>query len=268
MALSASSLAHRDGLQNIDALQYYERALTPLQNNSINEQDLASNGTFFTHFILLLYEVGFRRELPPLMLTYMQIAAAEPLWPTYLANLDRIAQVRRDVHGAEPFPAVLWWVCIIDILALLSGSGMGSFIANMIGRGQVPTTAALLGTPSLVERGAPTTQEATMMPVILEFHRTMSLLAAELGFIAKELREFETRALPEETRAKVARIGLWQQQVLAIRDKLKLTWRTQIPYALATNPRDQQLPTRIRGIFEHVSQSIYLKSSGRMMTLL
>ena len=65
MALSASSLAHRDGSQNIDALQYYEKALTPLQNNSRNEQDLASNGTFFTHFILLLYEVSFRMVLTP-----------------------------------------------------------------------------------------------------------------------------------------------------------------------------------------------------------
>ena len=58
MALSALSLAHRDGLQNVDALQYYQKALTPLQNMR-SEQDLASNGTFLTHFVLLLYEVSF-----------------------------------------------------------------------------------------------------------------------------------------------------------------------------------------------------------------
>ncbi|MCJ1245111.1 hypothetical protein MMC30_002312 [Trapelia coarctata] len=235
MALSASSLAHRDGSQNIDALQYYEKALTPLQNNSRNEQDLASNGTFFTHFILLLYE----------------IAAAEPLWPTYLANLDRIAQVRHDLYGAEPFPAVLWWVCIIDISALLSGCGAGSFIANMVSRGQVPTTANLLGSPMRVERDAPTTAEARMMPAVLEFHRTISLLAAELGFLARELRQFGTQDLQELPRARIARIALWQQQVLAMRDKLKRAWRTQIPYALANNQSDQVLPARIRGVFEH-----------------
>ena len=57
-ALSALSLAHRDGLQNVDALQYYQKALAPLQNMR-SEQDLASNGTFLTHFILLLYEVSY-----------------------------------------------------------------------------------------------------------------------------------------------------------------------------------------------------------------
>jgi len=188
---------------------------------------------------------------------YMQIAAAEPLWPTYLANLDRIAQVRLDVYGAEPFPAVVWWVCIIDIHALLSGSGEGSFIANMIGKGQVPTTADLLRTPELVESSARTTDEASMLPAVLDFHRSISLLAAELGFLAKDLRELSTQGLQEQPRARVARIGLWQQQVLAIQDKLKRTWRSQIPYALAADPRDQALPARIRGVFEHVRQSLY-----------
>lgn len=156
------------------------------------------------------------------------------------------------MHGAEPFPAVVWWVCIIDIHALLSGSGKGSFIANMISQGQVPTTGDLLRTPELVESSARTTDEASMMPAVADFHRSISLLAAELGFLAKDLRKFSTQDLQEQPRARVARIGLWQQQVLAVRDKLKRTWRTQIPYAVATDPRDQALPARIRSLFEHV----------------
>ena len=57
MALSALSLAHNEGFRNVLALQYYQKALSPLQNNLRSEQDLASNGAFLTHFVLLLYEV-------------------------------------------------------------------------------------------------------------------------------------------------------------------------------------------------------------------
>ena len=57
MALSALSLSHRQGTSTMDALQLYEQALIPLQNNLRTSQDLASNGAFLTHYVLLLYEV-------------------------------------------------------------------------------------------------------------------------------------------------------------------------------------------------------------------
>ena len=64
MALSALSLAHKGGLQNvsINALQYYQQALAPLQNDLRSTDDLASNGAFLTHLVLLLYEVRLRAE--------------------------------------------------------------------------------------------------------------------------------------------------------------------------------------------------------------
>jgi hypothetical protein len=58
MALSALSLANRDGVQRLDALQHYQQALPSLQNNLRNDQDISSDGTFLTHFLLLLYEVS------------------------------------------------------------------------------------------------------------------------------------------------------------------------------------------------------------------
>ena len=57
MAISALSLANSDSSFNVEALQHYQQALGPLQNSLRNEQDLASNGAFLTHLVLLLYEV-------------------------------------------------------------------------------------------------------------------------------------------------------------------------------------------------------------------
>jgi hypothetical protein len=57
MALSALSLANREGVQNLDALQHYQQALPLLQLTVKSESDASSDGALFTHFFLLLYEV-------------------------------------------------------------------------------------------------------------------------------------------------------------------------------------------------------------------
>lgn len=58
MALSALSLADREGVQNLDALNHYQRTLPSLQQMMHREEDLFSTGLMLTHFILLLYEVS------------------------------------------------------------------------------------------------------------------------------------------------------------------------------------------------------------------
>ena len=58
MAFSALSMSCKNGIPNLDALQHYQQALPLLQANLRSEQDLASDGVFLTHFILLLYEVS------------------------------------------------------------------------------------------------------------------------------------------------------------------------------------------------------------------
>ncbi|MCJ1387812.1 hypothetical protein MMC18_000655 [Xylographa bjoerkii] len=236
MALSSLSLAHNEGSRNVLALQYYQKALSPLQNNLRSEQDLASNGAFLTHFILLLYE----------------IAAAEPLWATHLSHLDRITQVRRNVYGREPFPAIVWWVCIIDTHALLCGIGRGTFISNLIRTGHVPTSADLIQAPGLVEPSSRVPDEAPMMPSTLDFHRAVTLLAAQLGLLASSLRDAASmrRSLGQITVAQASH-PQWRQQVQELQESLRQAWRTQVPAALTAGYRDGILPARVHGIYEH-----------------
>ena len=58
MAVAALSKSHRDGVTNLEALQYYHLVTSALQSNLRSAQDLSSHGTFLTHFLLLLYEVS------------------------------------------------------------------------------------------------------------------------------------------------------------------------------------------------------------------
>ena len=57
MALTALSMDNRGGVQNLDALQHYQKALPSLQSSLRASEDLSSDVALLTHFILLLYEV-------------------------------------------------------------------------------------------------------------------------------------------------------------------------------------------------------------------
>lgn len=64
MAISALSLDRKSGSHSIDALHYYHQAFLTLQNNIWSGKDLLLDGLFLTHFLLLVYEVGFTLSFP------------------------------------------------------------------------------------------------------------------------------------------------------------------------------------------------------------
>ena len=94
MALTALSLAPREGISTMDALQHYEQALIPLQNNLRTSQDLAANGPFLTHYVLLLYEVGTGLHKVESSLTHVidcclrtyGIESVVPTFDSFIAN--------------------------------------------------------------------------------------------------------------------------------------------------------------------------------------
>lgn len=57
MALTALSMDNRGGIQNLDALQHYQKALPSLHDSLRSPEDLSSDLVLLTHFVLLLYEV-------------------------------------------------------------------------------------------------------------------------------------------------------------------------------------------------------------------
>ena len=162
------------------------------------------------------------------------------------------------MYGMEPFPAILWWVFIIDTHALLCGIGRGTLISNLIRSGHVPTSADMIRAPGLVEPSSRVPEEASLMPSTLDLHRAVTLLAARLGLLASNLRSAASMRSSGQIRAAQAGHPQWQQQVHEIQESLRQTWRTQVPLVLSTGYRDGTVPARIRGIYEHVGVLLLL----------
>ncbi|KAJ5083818.1 transcriptional regulator family: Fungal Specific TF [Penicillium angulare] len=186
MAISALSLSHSGTGQNVDALQYYQQAFPSLQNSLRNNDDLVSDGLFLTHFLLLIYEV----------------AAAEPhgsnLWSHHISRLLHIAFLRRSHFGCEPHPFIIWWICHIDLYALLSGAGDGEFVRAMLDHQMLPGSECLLY-PCVAEGFSVIyPEEHESLPVMMRLYADTFRLAAQLGFLASQLRRNKPTLPPSE----------------------------------------------------------------------
>ncbi|KAJ5085651.1 transcriptional regulator family: Fungal Specific TF [Penicillium argentinense] len=177
MAVSALSLSHSGTGQNVDALQYYQQAFPSLQISLRNNDDLVSDGLFLTHFLLLIYEV----------------AAAEPhgsnLWSHHISRLLHITFLRRNRYGREPYPFIIWWICHIDLYALLSGAGTGEFLRAILDNQMLPSSDCLLY-PSVAEGYSVIySDEHDSLPTIMHLYADTFRLTAQLGFLAAQLRQ-------------------------------------------------------------------------------
>jgi len=114
------------GYSALDALEHYKQALPTIEIGTGNTVDLCADGTMFTHFLLLMY----------------QIMAAEQwrvcMWKQHLAQLQRIVSTRADVYGRERLPYFLWCLVIVDAYAVLTAGGTGEFTNWLTEKGFMP----------------------------------------------------------------------------------------------------------------------------------
>ena len=249
MAFSALTMSQQPGSTqglSATALQHYQQSLPSLQASLCTETDLASDGVFLTHFVLLLYE----------------LAAGEPqgmsLWQQHISQLLRIILLRRELYGIEPYAFIVWWVANIDIHVVLSGMGNGIFVETMLQNNLLPSGLEPDGyhQPSSLSAATPTylsalTPLSSSLPSALAFHRRICTLAAYLGLLARDLREEERRDPTNccSTKTLAAR----QQRVSNVLDLFRRTWSAQMPASVAGDYCNLVIPIGSRGLFEHVS---------------
>jgi len=243
MALSALSLANRDGVQRLDALQHYQQALPSLQNTLRSDQDISSDGTFLTHFLLLLYE----------------IAAAEPgisnLWSNHLAQLLRMTLMRRQLFGSERYPFIIWLVCHIDLHAVFSGSGSGEFINTMLENDMMPPPSFHLYPLGLDGSSVIYTDEVDTLPAILQLNYDISILAARLGQLGRELRkEAVSQSFPNESVQKRIDTKMRQRRIFELQEAFRQLW--QAPTIILIEQSANSLPARSLEIYQQAS-SLY-----------
>ncbi|KAJ5748069.1 uncharacterized protein N7511_009765 [Penicillium nucicola] len=235
MAISALSLSHSGTGHNVDALQYYQQAFPSLQVSLRNNDDLVSDGLFLTHFLLLIYE----------------IAAAEPhgsnLWSHHISRLLHIAFLRRSKYGQEPYPFILWWVCHIDLYALLSGAGTGEFVRAVIDHQMLPGSDSLLYPTAPEGYSVIYSDEHDSLPVIMRLYHDTFRLAAQLGFLATQLRH-DKQNLP------FAEFDQRAQEIADLRQAFGRLW--EAPDVAFLHQHQDNLPRRSREILQQ-SATLY-----------
>lgn len=238
MAFSALSMAHSQGVQGLNALQHYSKALPLLHDSLHTDEDLSSDGALLTHFLLLLYE----------------IAAAEPrgsnLWSQHLHQLLRIITLRREMYGLEAHSHVLWWIFAIDTHSILSGSGRGDFVQSMLGSDRFLPSTGYFAIGSTKYSGQESL-DSRQAPSVLDFHRAILIMAARLGFLAQDLRQSGSRPYDRQGQESNVHVMQREQQVMHLRDDLRRTWNRHSPTFVAMGYSNDSVPIEARGIFEH-----------------
>ncbi|KAL9109290.1 MAG: hypothetical protein Q9227_006045 [Pyrenula ochraceoflavens] len=240
MAVAALSMSHRDGITNLEALQHYHEVTSALQSSLRSAQDLSSDGTFLTHFLLLLYD----------------IAAAEPsthnLWSQHLAQLLRIVLLRREAFGGEKYPFIIWSICNIDMYALFSGAGEGGFVGTMLESEFIPPPSFHLCPLGADGSSVVYGEETETMPTVLQFNYDVTILAVRLGLLAKELREeFSEQHFTADMLAQGGHFDtrLSQSRVQELQDAFRSLWAN--PSVRVLEKRSHPLSGRPRQILEH-----------------
>ena len=160
------------------------------------------------------------------------------------------------MYGHEPYSFIVWWVASIDTHVVLSGMGNGDFIETMLRNNMLPSGLDPQNPYHTYDFRSPSYGLASpsgheALPSALAFHRRISILAAELGLLARDIRAEEKRNPGDRSRAvmqsRYERIGVLQ-------DTLRRTWNVQMPVSVTNGYCNQVLPVGARGIFEHVSE--------------
>lgn len=148
---------------------------------------------------------------------------------------------------------------MIDINALLSGSGNGEFVESLLRSNLIPAASEHPLAIGLTEASNVQYGDAEVVLSILRVNRAVSILAARLGHLARDIREMLVRLRADDQSQAVSprtEILNGQQQVLELREMFKRTWNNQLPAQLISHYRNEDVPERARGVFEHVWQPL------------
>ncbi|MCJ1464059.1 hypothetical protein MMC07_002670 [Pseudocyphellaria aurata] len=237
MALTALSMNNRGGVQNEDALEHYQKALPSLKESLRASEDLSSDVALLTHFILLLYE----------------IAASEPrgsnYWSAHLDQLLRIIKLRHDMYGPERYSFIVWWIFVIDVHAVLTGGGNGIYAESLLNSSLLPETLRPTQQAGPNRSFSPCRAESESVPSVLEFHRAIYVQAAQIGLLARDLRE----EIVQHGGSSLTDREILSRQLRTVRarDRFEQTWNAQASAFIAMGYGNDRVPVKHRGIFEH-----------------
>lgn len=150
------------------------------------------------------------------------------------------------MYGAERFPFIVWWICGIDLDALLSGLGSGEFVGHMLKNDLIPPPSFHLYPLGADGSSVVYPEERDTLPTVLQLDYEVTLHAIRLGLLASEFRSdpaFETY----DTRQREATIKVRQNRILDIQEGLQHLWTVPAVQELA----HARLSARAQRLFHH-----------------
>lgn len=150
------------------------------------------------------------------------------------------------MFGGERFPFIVWWVCNIDLDALLSGMGGGEFVGHMLKNDLIPPPSFHLYPLGVDGSSVVYPEERDSLPIVLTLDYEVMLHAVRLGLLAHEFRN-DASFGTIDMRQKVMAIKIRQSRVYDIQEGLRHLWSVPAVQNLAKT----QLPSRAQRLYHH-----------------
>ncbi|KAF2725680.1 hypothetical protein K431DRAFT_260551 [Polychaeton citri CBS 116435] len=243
-ALSALNLNFSGNLPLTVARQHYSLALQLLSSPAAESNDMLSDGVFFLHFLLFLYDICDHTAPGP----------GEPdLWAQHLNHLTRIVIQRRERFSEEPHGYVVWMIVALDMYACLMANGTLQFTRTLIQKNMIPTFQDQVPKLHLGAQVPYLPEEAQTIEAIIQLNQDVMIQTA---LVAEASQQFRTEGLVQGT-ITPSMMAVWQARATQLQAELHLVWATAYPAFLPSTEEwqwqsGQALPPRARIIFEHV----------------
>lgn len=162
--------------------------------------------------------------------------------------------LRHELYGTERYSFVIWWTCVIDTHALLTGGGNGNYLETLLKHHMLPALNNPMRQSGTLKPDSPQLDDGEKPPSILEFHRMITIRAARLGLLARDLRQEASQHENQPLSAK--EVCSRRQRVDQFRSRLVKIWSSHLAAFKALGYTNDFVPVRDRGIFEHVSRGL------------
>ncbi|KAM0182690.1 hypothetical protein ACHAPF_000936 [Botrytis cinerea] len=145
------------------------------------------------------------------------------MWEHHSSQIIRILQLRQQVRGKEPYGFIIVYIFYVDLYALLTTTGTGSFSKTVIEQNMLPAPEDALTNRLLNMTFIP--KESLQMPDLLRMNRELALIALEMARMGRRFRS-------EERDLSMARLEVNIDQYKPMKDlqellmKFRVTWST------------------------------------------
>jgi hypothetical protein len=172
-------------------------------------------------------------------------------------QLVRIISLRKQLQPVEPYDFIVWGIYCIDVYALLSTTGTGSFIDVFLKQKIVPALERTLIPMGFNQSQIIRTEEQPYFAAIIQLNQQVLFLAARVGQLAQNLRS-EKQTMPDYpgfTKSEEGYLLNCRDRIQELRQMINSTrqgWRIQFPEYWTWLSSREYLPPRVIAGVEHV----------------